>query len=151
MALIFWQRSLREACSKKQTNKWKTRIDPCICMAESLYCLPETVTTLLIGYCCSVAKLGPSLLGRHGLQHTGLPCPPLSPGACSNSHPFSQWCPPTISSSVVPFSSWSQSFPASVFSNELALHIKWKLLELQLQHQSFQWIFKVNRLYSNVK
>ena len=126
MALIFWQRGLREAWSKKYTNKWKTRIDTCICMAESLYCLPETVTTLLIGYCCcSVAKLGPSLLQPHGLQHNGLPCPPLSPGACSNSHPFSQWCHPAISSSVVPFCSWSQSFPASIFSNELALRIGW--------------------------
>ena len=113
MALILWQRGLREAWSKKQANKWKTRIGPCICMAKSLHCLPETVTTLLIGSCCSVAKLGPSLLWPHGLQHTGLPCPPLSPGACSNSHPFSQWCHPTISSSVVPFSSWSQSFAAS--------------------------------------
>ena len=52
-------------------------------------------------------------LRPHGLQHTRLPCPSLSPGACSNSHPLSQWCHPTISSSVVPFSSCLQSFPAS--------------------------------------
>ena len=42
-----------------------------------------------------------------------LPCPSLSPGACSNSYPLSRWCHPTISSSVVPFSSCLQSFPAS--------------------------------------
>ena len=42
-----------------------------------------------------------------------LPCPSLSPGACSNSCPLSQWCPPTISSSIAPFSSCPQSFPAS--------------------------------------
>ena len=42
-----------------------------------------------------------------------LPCPSLSPGACSNSCPLSQWCHPTISSSVVPFSSCLQSFSAS--------------------------------------
>ena len=42
-----------------------------------------------------------------------LPCPTPSPGACSNSCPLSQWCYPTISSSVVPFSSRLQSFPAS--------------------------------------
>ena len=48
-----------------------------------------------------------------GLQHTRLPCPLPSPGACSNSCPFSPWCHPTISSSVVPFSSCLQSFPAS--------------------------------------
>ena len=40
-------------------------------------------------------------------------CPSLSLGVCSNSHPLSRWCHPTISSSVVPFSSCLQSFPAS--------------------------------------
>ena len=52
-------------------------------------------------------------LRPHGLQHTRLPCPSPTPGACSNSHPSSWWCHPTISSSVVPFSSCLQSFPAS--------------------------------------
>ena len=47
-----------------------------------------------------------------GLQHARLPCPLPSPRACSNSCPLSQWCHPTISSSVVPFSCL-QSFPAS--------------------------------------
>ena len=42
-----------------------------------------------------------------------LPCPSQTPGACSNSHPSSRWCHPTISSSVVPFSFYLQSFPAS--------------------------------------
>ena len=49
----------------------------------------------------------------HGLQHTRLPCPSPTLGAYSNSFPSSQWCHPTISSSVVPFSSHLQSFPAS--------------------------------------
>ena len=52
-------------------------------------------------------------LRPHGLQHTRLPCPSPTPGACSNSCPLSRWCHPTISSSVVPFSSCPQSFPAS--------------------------------------
>ena len=52
-------------------------------------------------------------LQPHGLQHTRLPCPSPSPRACSNSCPLSQWCHPTISSSVIPFSSHLQSFPAS--------------------------------------
>ena len=52
-------------------------------------------------------------LWPHGLQHTRLPCPSLTPGAYSNSCPLSQWCHPTISSSVVPFFSHLQSFPAS--------------------------------------
>ena len=55
----------------------------------------------------------PNYLWPNGLQHTRLPCPPLTPGACSNSSPLSPWCHPTISSSVIPFSSHLQSFPAS--------------------------------------
>ena len=49
----------------------------------------------------------------HGLQHARLPCPSPTPGACSNSCPSHWWCHPTISSSVVPFFSHLQSFPAS--------------------------------------
>ena len=49
----------------------------------------------------------------HGLQHTRPLCPSPTPGAYSNSCLLSQWCHPTISSSVVPFSSCLQSFPAS--------------------------------------
>ena len=49
----------------------------------------------------------------HGLQHSRLPCPTPTPGACLNSCPSSRWCHPTISSSVIPFSSCLQSFPAS--------------------------------------
>ena len=49
----------------------------------------------------------------HGLQHTRPPCPSPTPEACSNPCPSSRWCHPTISSSVVPFSSCLQSFPAS--------------------------------------
>ena len=52
-------------------------------------------------------------LWPHGLQHTRLPCPLLFPGVYPNSRPVSQWCHPTISSSVAPFSSCPESFPAS--------------------------------------
>ena len=52
-------------------------------------------------------------LQPHGLQHARLPCPSPTPGACLNSCPSSQWCLPTISSSVIPFSSCLQSFLAS--------------------------------------
>ena len=52
-------------------------------------------------------------LWPHGLQHTRLPCPSPTPGAYSNSCPLSRWCHPTLSSSVVSFSSCLQSFPAS--------------------------------------
>ena len=49
----------------------------------------------------------------HGLQHTRLPCPSSTPEVCSGSCPLSRWCHPTSSSSVVPFSSCLQCFPAS--------------------------------------
>ena len=52
-------------------------------------------------------------LWPHELQRTRPPCPPPSPGVHSNSRPSSQWCHPAISSSVIPFSSWPQSLPAS--------------------------------------
>ena len=52
-------------------------------------------------------------LQPHGLQHTRFPCPSPTPGAYSNSCPLSQWCHPTILSSVVHFSSCLQSFPTS--------------------------------------
>ena len=62
--------------------------------------------------CFSVTKLCPTLRPRE-LQHTRLPCPSLSPRVCSNSYPLSQWCHPTITSSVSPFSSCPQSLPVS--------------------------------------
>ena len=62
--------------------------------------------------CCSILKLCPTLRPQ-GLQDTRLPCPSPSPGICSNPCPLSQRCRPTISSSVAPFSSCPQSFPAS--------------------------------------
>ena len=52
-------------------------------------------------------------LRHHRLQHARLPCPSLSLGVCSNPCPLSQWCHPTISSSLSSFSSCLQSFPAS--------------------------------------
>ena len=70
-----------------------------------------------VQFSCSVVS---DSLWPHGLQHARLPCPWPTPGACSNSCPLSQWCHPTISFSVVPFSclqsfSASQFFPMSQF------------------------------------
>ena len=64
-------------------------------------------------------------LQLYGLHHARLPCPSPTPGACSNSCPLSQWCHPTISSSVVLFSSRLQSFPASGSFPMSQLHIRW--------------------------
>ena len=64
-------------------------------------------------------------LWAHESQHTRPPCPSPTPGVHSNLCPSSQWCHPAISSSVIPFSSCPQSFPASVFSNDSTLHMTW--------------------------
>ena len=65
---------------------------------------------MLLLISCSVVS---DSFWSHGLQHTRLPCHSESPGVCSNSCPLSRWCHPTISFSVIPFSSCLQSFPAS--------------------------------------
>ena len=63
-----------------------------------------------VQFSCSVVS---NSLQPHGLQHARPPCPSPTPGVYPNSYPSSQWCHLTISSSVVPFSSCPQSFPAS--------------------------------------
>ena len=64
-------------------------------------------------FCCSVAQSCPSLCDPMDCSMPSFHVLSPSPGACSNSCPLSQWCHPTISSSVIPFSSCLQSFPAS--------------------------------------
>ena len=65
-------------------------------------------------------------LQPHGLQHARLLCPSLSPRVCSNSCPLNWWCQSTISSSVAPFPSCPQSFPASgSFPISLLFTIRW--------------------------
>ena len=64
-------------------------------------------------------------LRPHELQHARPPCPSSTPGVHSDSSPSSRWCHPAISSSAIPFSSSPQSLPASVFSNEPTLRMRW--------------------------
>ena len=84
-------------------------------------------------------------LQSHGLQHARLPCPSPTPRACSNLWPLSQWRHPTISSSVIPFSSSPQSFPASgAFPMSQLFTSGGQSIGISLQHQSFQWIFRTD-------
>ena len=79
-------------------------------------------------------------LRPHETQHARPPCPSPTPGVYPNSCPLTQWCHPTISSSIVPFSSCLQSFLTSgLFKWVNSLHQVTKILEFQLQHQSWQW------------
>jgi len=82
-------------------------------------------------WCCCLVSKSCLTLQPHGLQHARLPCSSLSARVCSNSTGYLILCRPLLLLPSV-FSS------ISVFSNELALCIKWpKYLELQIQHQSF--------------
>ena len=83
-------------------------------------------------------------LWPHGLQHARLPCPSPTLRACSNSCPFSRWCHPTISSSVVPFSSCLQSFPTLVFSSESVVCIRWP------EYWSFNFSISPSNEYSGL-
>ena len=95
-------------------------------------------------FTCSVMS---NSLQPHGLQHTRLPSRSPPPGVCSNTCPFIQWCYPTISSSVIPFSSCLQSFPASgLFPVSQFFASDGQILEFQLQHQCFQRIYRTDFL-----
>ena len=88
-------------------------------------------------FSCSVMS---DSLQPHESQHSRPPCPSPTPRVYTNSCPLSQWCHPTISSSVIPFSSCPRSFPASgSFPMSQLFASGAKVLEFQLQHQSFQW------------
>ena len=96
-------------------------------------------------YFSSVAQSCPTLCDSMNCS-ARLPCPSPTPRAFSNSCPLSQWCHPTISPSVVPFSSCPQSFPASGASNESALCIRWPKYWSFTFSISPSWIFRTDFL-----
>ena len=100
---------------------------------------------IVYGQFSSVHSVMSNSLRPHGLQHARPPCPPPTLRLYSNSCPVSQWCHPTISSSVIPFSSRLQSFPASgSFQMRQFFTSGGQCIGFyQLQHQSFQWTFRL--------
>ena len=88
-------------------------------------------------FCCLVTQLCPTLW-PHEQQHARLSCPSSSPRICSNSCPLNRWCHPTTSSSVTPSPlALNLSQHQDLFQWVSSLHQVAKVLELQLQHQSF--------------
>ena len=81
-----------------------------LCPVSLLFSLLCTLVSLLITT-RSVSSVVSNSLLPHGLQHARFPCPSPTPKACSNSCPWNRWCYPTITYSVIPFSSCLQSFP----------------------------------------
>ena len=130
-------------------RKGKCFIDKVIAsfLARYLISLDSLIHTVQISMYQRVSSVTQSCptLRPHGLQHARPPWPSPAPKDYSSSCPLSQWWHPTISSSVIPFYSHPQSFPAS-------WSFKWftsscqvtKVQEFQLQHQSFQWIFRID-------
>ena len=119
-----------QGCFEEQKKKKKERKKPFQIVKYAIIRFSNsqqywTLNTFNVQFSRSVMS---NSLPPHGLQHIMLPCPSPSPGAYLNSYPSHRWCYWTISSSVVPFSSHLQSFPAPfprVFSNESILHIRW--------------------------
>ena len=112
-------------------------------MAEScLYLLFPTIVVFSFSH-----SVIPDSLWHYALQQARLLCPSPSPRACSNSCPLSQWCYPTISSSVMPSPpTFNLSQHQGLFQWLSSSHRVAKVLELQLQHPSFQGIFRVDFL-----
>ena len=104
----------------------------------SLWFLPYFCTTFISAQ-FSLSVMSDSLQ-PHESQHARPPCPSPTPRVYSNSCPSSRWCHPAISSSVIPFSSCPQSLQhQGLFQWVDSSHEVAKVLEFQLQHQSFQW------------
>ena len=104
-----------------------------------------SVDTLL----CSHSVVSNSLQ-PHGLQHTRPPCPSPTPGVYPNSCPLSRWCHPTISSSVSPPPALNLSQHRGLFKWVSSSRQVAKVLEFQLQHQSFQWTPRTDLLYDGL-
>ena len=131
------EESLEASHSSKMDQKEEE-----ICLGE--YVARATVTSdLPVMYSHSVMS---DPLWLHGLKYAWHPCPSPSPGVCSSSSSLSWWCHPTISASVIPFTCF-KPFPVSEsFLMSQLFALGGRVLEIQLHHQSFQWIFRVDFL-----
>ena len=108
-------------------------------LSPHLYTHEHLHILLLLMFSLSVMS---DSLWPDGLQHSRLPCPSPPPRACSDSCPLSRWCHPTILSLSSPSPVFSLSQYQGLFQWVSSWHQVAKVLELQLQHQSFQWIFR---------
>ena len=109
---MYRHRETEGKCDHKNEIKWKTMIED---INKDLYGMrwwTDIRQSFSEGVQFSRSVMSDSLQ-PHRQQHTRPPCPSPTPGVYPNSCPLSRWCHPTISSSVIPFSSCLQSFPAS--------------------------------------
>ena len=115
----------------------------------SLHLLPSLFPLILklpIQFQFSQSVVSDSLQ-PHELQHARPPCPSPTPGACSNSCPLSWWCHLTTSSFVIlSHPAFNLSQHQGLFQWVSSLYQVAEVLELQLQHQSFQWLLRTDFL-----
>ena len=136
--LLFTTKSVVWCISKADSNI-SMNFYKCVHLCN--YHLGQVVVHSSLLFNCQIMSYS---LQPHGLQHGRLPCPSPSPRVCPNLCPLNQWCHLIISSSVVPFSFCLQSVPhQGLFQWVDALPQLAKVLELQLQHQSSQCIFRI--------
>ena len=107
LQVIIYKNNLEEI---RLSGKWMSAWDTYLTMEVEFGDQILEIMSSSVQFSCSVVS---DSLWPHGLQHTSPPCPSPTPGVYSNSCPSSRWCHPTASSSVVPFFSHFQSFPAS--------------------------------------
>ena len=130
------------AKSRTRLNNWTELNHPVLLQYGSNYCYVciYFISMLLLLFSCYVES---NFLRPHGLQHSRLLCIPLSPGVCSDSGRVSDAIYPSHPLPLPSPSAFNPSQLQSLFQWVGSLHQVAKVLELQLQHQSFQWIFRV--------
>ena len=107
------QSRVRRARSPSPSKSWQLRYLKDHTDLAKILCLENDTLQHYLSPSCVQSLSGVQLFVTLWTAACQASCPSLSPGVCSNSYPLSQWCHPTISSSVAPFSSCPQSFPTS--------------------------------------
>ena len=108
----FFSRDKNNGAMFNKVRSWELKF-PVTTFLSKYHRLHIPLLTVFISLVCFSCSVMSNSLWPHGLYYTMLPCLSPTPRTSSNSCPLSQWCHPTISSSVSPFSSCLQSFPAS--------------------------------------
>ena len=130
----------------KSVHLWECRKEDSVVVSDktkhTLITDPVSISSVQFSWSVMSDSLRP-----HGLQHARPPCPSPTPRVHSNSLPSSRWChPPSHPLSSPAHPAFNLSQHQGLFQWVGSLHPVAKVLELQLQHQSFQWIFRTDFL-----
>ena len=140
-------KTVRRARSPSPSRSWPLRYLKNHADIAKILCLENDALQQYLSPSCVQSLSGVQLFVTLWTASCQASCPSLSPGVCSNSYPLSQWCHPTISSFAIPFPpAFNLSQHQDLFQWVTCSHQVAKVLEFQLQHQSFQWIFRTDFL-----